>query len=369
MKTLMICLIILVALACISQAAILYVDKDDTAPYTEVQPAINAASAGDTIMIAPSFNTYSGFTVDRFVHIIGAGTDTLPGQASKINGTVQINGSADNSELLSLWIAYGSDQIDGDSLAAVVRIGSGAQGIRFSRCYIENTYSESYYSGYCIWIGQNTEVTITSCGLVVINHNVHTCIKLAPQQNTSILNVSNSIMLWGQISGGGIGTVIEVRHCFVHESQNRGIISGSNAGGTIKNTFLHNSDGAAFFVDAPNFAASYCATYGAVPGGAGNIAANAWNEYVHWVPYGLLCQSDYHLAAGSQLQDAGDPITPPDLDGSRADIGVYGGQTPFVYFGLPDIPFVTGLEVPASVPQNGVLHIGSTGRVGEGGGE
>ena len=59
-------------------------------------------------------------------------------------------------------------------------------------------------------------------------------------------------------------------------------------------------------------------TYSDVMGGfagAGNIDADPlfWN----------LAKDDYHLQAGSPCIDAGDPISPPDPDGSRADMGAF----------------------------------------------
>jgi hypothetical protein len=169
------------------------------------------------------------------------------------------------------------------------------------------------------------------------------------------------------MSGGSTGSTAAVRNCLAQSALGYGFFYSGSGGGTIENSILLLPSGLPFVTAAPGFAVSYCATTGVIPVGPGNItvASADFVWFADWDPF----RSDYHLAQSSALRDAGDPITPPDLDGSRADIGLFGGQTPFVYFGLPDFPVVIGLEVPVSVPQNGILHIGSRGRVGQGGGE
>jgi len=112
----------------------------------------------------------------------------------------------------------------------------------------------------------------------------------------------------------------------------------------------------------PNLSFNYCASQGAVPPGIGNIAI-VGGEFLNLVS-GDPRLSNYHLSSNSTLRDAGNPLSPPDRDGSRADIGIYGGQNPYNEFGIPDFPFVTELNVSPTVPQNGVLWIGSRGRVG-----
>jgi hypothetical protein len=76
--------------------------------------------------------------------------------------------------------------------------------------------------------------------------------------------------------------------------------------------------------------------------------------------------SDYHLAVGSNLIDAGNPGSLGDLDMTPADIGNYGGQHPYVDGGVPDYPFAVQLAVPYSAPLNGTMRVAGRGRVGPG---
>ncbi|MBK8129621.1 MAG: hypothetical protein IPK53_12225 [bacterium] len=85
---------------------------------------------------------------------------------------------------------------------------------------------------------------------------------------------------------------------------------------------------------------------------------NASNNY----EYGV---SNLHLVAGSPCINSGDPVQ-LDFDGSRSDMGIYGGQTPFIDSGAPNYPFVQSLTVPPSVTVGNQLQIQSQGRIGRG---
>ena len=74
--------------------------------------------------------------------------------------------------------------------------------------------------------------------------------------------------------------------------------------------------------------------------------------------------SNLQLRPGSPLIDAGNPFI-LDLDGSRSDIGVYGGSKPFIPRGLPDYPFVVDMLVSPQVIDAGVdVNASAIGRVG-----
>lgn len=56
------------------------------AQFTDVQSAINAASNGDTIYVQQSSITYSGFTIDKELTIIGRGHSNTPNYITFLNG-------------------------------------------------------------------------------------------------------------------------------------------------------------------------------------------------------------------------------------------------------------------------------------------
>lgn len=138
-------------LAGLASAATHYVDINGLAPYTQVQPAINAASAEDTVVVAPGYD-YSGFTVDRRLVIIGAGTSIDATEGTRIGGIVTVTDAADSTELQGLWIVASVFHGTIDSGAAVLRIRSGARGVFVLRCLMENTNVSSYAAGISLGI-------------------------------------------------------------------------------------------------------------------------------------------------------------------------------------------------------------------------
>ncbi|MCB9391427.1 MAG: hypothetical protein H6506_02110 [Calditrichaeota bacterium] len=115
-----------------------------------------------------------------------------------------------------------------------------------------------------------------------------------------------------------------------------------------------------------NITYSYCSYSEASyppPGGTGVLADSS--EFTN-ISYETIRSCDFHLPTGSVLSDAGNPASPFDLDGSAADIGIYGGQHPYVDGGVPDYPFAVQVEVPYSAPLNGTMRIWGRGRVGPG---
>jgi hypothetical protein len=80
-------------------------------------------------------------------------------------------------------------------------------------------------------------------------------------------------------------------------------------------------------------------------------------------------QIDLTLASGSGWIDAGRTGTLYlDTDGSRSDIGIYGGPNPFDDGrGAPSVPVVIQFQVsPTTVSPTGTITIQATGRIGAG---
>jgi hypothetical protein len=139
-------------------------------------------------------------------------------------------------------------------------------------------------------------------------------------------------------------------HCLVVYSGNNGRGFSTNAVGTIRNCA---SWGGNLVISAPNVVITCSAS---------NTAGN------NFVNIGSNPQTaDYHLSPTSALRDSGCVGSALDLDSTRADIAVFGGQTPWVQSGFPSWPPVAyDLQIPLSVPQNGVMRVYSKGRVGPG---
>ena len=342
----------------VSEAAIFRVATGGAQPYSQVQPAINAASAGDTILVFPGI--YNGFIVNCRLVVIGAGTSDL-GEGTKITGLVEVNDAADSTELRSLWIR--TNTYTGiDSTSSSLLIHSGATEILVWRCFIEN-YSGAGSAGRCAFAGNGTS---TQWVQSVFWASVGPCNGL-PIKNGSAVSLTACVF---SATTYGVecpaGTSFTARHCVFTYSGSAIQPFVTTAYGTVENCVFLSSSGPSYST-GPNVGYFYCAGGPAVPPGSTNFVTTsvAFQNIV----YGSPRASNYYLSATSNLRDAGRPDSlggPPDLDSTRADLGIYGGLHPYVDGGIPDYPFMIRLDAPITVPQNGVMRIWARGQVGPG---
>lgn len=356
-------LLAVLLLANVSSGAVLKVASDGTQPYSQVTTAIAAASSGDTVLVMAG--TYTGFTVDRKLVIIGAGTGIGIGEGVMVNGAVEVLDAADSTEIRSLWLRAGFSNGSADSLAAVLRLRSGVTRVFVWRCFVENTHASS--SAACVWLGNAVSADLIQCVLWYSGGTDATGrFGLLYRSNTSI---TMSSCVFSSVERGlyqypaTTGTTALIKHCvFTAENSNQYPVSGSVTG-VIENCAFIDEVGYTQY-HATGMSYSYCAWTNQAPPGATNFQTTL----AAFVIMNLMNarSSDYHLAAGSNLIDAGNPGSPNDLDNSRADIGIYGGQHPYVEGGVPDYPFAVQVEVPYSAPLNGTMRIWGRGRVGPG---
>ncbi len=78
----------------------------------------------------------------------------------------------------------------------------------------------------------------------------------------------------------------------------------------------------------------------------------------------LPSSHDFHPFSGSTVIDNGDPLI-LDRDGTRSDIGCTGGQNPFNFTGIPEVPIATWLHVPSQVYQGQSLPVAARGFIGD----
>ncbi len=356
-------LLAVVLLASVSSAAILKVASDGTQPYSQISTAIAASSSGDTILVMAG--AYAGFTVDRKLVIIGAGTGIGIGEGVMVNGFVEVADAADSTELRSLWLRGSYTNGSVDSLASVLRIRSGATRIFVWRCFVENTYS-SFFTA-CCWAGIGSSVEFVQCTMWNSGSTTsYVRYGVLYRSNTSVTLtacvLANSERFLHQYSATS-GASAQVSHCiFTTRLFAQTAVSGSITGVVENCAFLVESGYGQTYEGSMSY--SYCAYTNTAPPGATHISTTA-AAFVN-LQLSDARASNYYLAAGSNLIDAGNPGSANDLDNSRADIGIYGGQHPYVDGGVPDYPFAVQVEVPYSAPLNGTMRIWGRGRVGPG---
>ena len=173
----------------------------------------------------------------------------------------------------------------------------------------------------------------------IINNIIENCSDL--NQNSSEINSAKAILV---IDGGPITRIVGnlIRDCYVQNEQNHFL--KAPLGTVLRNNFFK-------ILDGYNANRGQAFTGGVV--GVDNIA-EAIDPKLN---------SDFTLASDSPCIDAGPPDPQyNDRDGSRNDIGMFGGHN-FIPDGkTTDKPIVLGLDVaPIAVPIGGTVTIESTG--------
>jgi hypothetical protein len=291
------------------------------AMYKDVQPAIDAASVGDTVFIHASPTTYSGsYSLKKKIVLLGEGTSSV---------------------LYAITI---------DSLAGQTVSGLVINGIQVSYLYntnksvkgvtITNSYATSAdVDGVSYIIVKNIFTSTVTLGANCIFSNNIVGNYLTNGSNNVI---SNNIFLVGYTTGASAGSIRSVTNCsvtnniFLHTTN--AVYQGTN------NTFSKNMQGG---TDLPsgNYSGVVVSPAGAVPSvvfSETGISAGMSNSTYYQYYWSLL--------PNSPAKNAG-------TDGK--DLGLYGGSYPWAstktFNGDPGLPKVTLVEV-----QNAVLAPGGT---------
>jgi hypothetical protein len=305
------CMAALLLTTTVAQAKIWRVNNNFgvRADFTQLnEAAINQqVNAGDTIYLEGSSTAYSGFNLYKRLVIIGPGY-LLSGTTG--NAGLQAN---PNSATITMYVdslASGSVFMGLDLTA---NMHGGTDNIRFERCYLS--------------IGQWTTGRIMS-NLVINKCFIHSHrFTTYPTEN---LEVTNCIFETSVSYMAGMNSLYRNNIFF-------------NAHLTISNAYISNN----IFVGS-NFTPTSCTIKYNLSSG-NNLPAG--NGNVNGVPAGSLFvggssrDGKHMLSATSPARGAGEPI-----EGITPDCGAYGTPDPYRLSGIPPIPTIYELTVPASVP-------------------
>lgn len=336
--------------AVLANAAILRVSPNGSAPYTTIMAAYTAAVNGDTIVVGPG--TYTDpITSTKRLKVIGAGWD----QASTYYWYFNTGSTGSSLEGLYMQNSGASD---------VVYAYATADSITISRCWL---YSNHYYCGFERQASTGKWSTIQDCiftGYYAINGQdfiraagdsmiVRNCLFAHPSSTVAgqcvvdgaprFLSMTNNVCV-------NVREIFNLTGTFGMYAANN-VVWDWNASGT-------------WGTYSPTATLEYNASATPAPPGSSGItlAADPFVNYTEANGFenGI---SDFHPAAGSPLIDAGVP-TLLDRDGSRSDLGIYGGPYQFVENGAPAYPFVISVIAPAAIVSGDSLSVSTTGRVG-----
>jgi len=369
-----------------SQAAIWVVNQNGTGNFLTIQSAINSPTvqSGDTIFLAPSNHfeqgianstkslTYLGSGYDA--SIIHGGGFTLTNGVHRFSG-LHIDGSinatlCDSLKLESVELAgavlsdncYHTDII-GCRIGGTVTHPSNAitgstfklQRCRTSGVSVSNAAATITQN---VVDGTNNLVSLSANGSSAISNNV---LRHASGNLVSIIELSNT---------SSYAIVVTNNVLYYTQSAQRYAISAGNSTAYIFNNILREGGFLPIRDVGPSTAVGYNSVFNMLGGmpGPGNIGGDP--RFVEFNTSDPPDSLDFHLLSISPCINTGNPDAQyNDLDGSRNDMGVYGGVGPIgsipIVVEPPNYPAVTNLSLfPVIVPGNGTIEIRATGRIG-----
>jgi hypothetical protein len=317
MKTIFRSLLLSLAATFPLHAAILTVDNNPgaVAMFDNFEDAYEAASDGDTILLAGSFNNYGGHTLLKRLKVVGPGYllegNAIPGLSSRSAqiaitcsvGSPLVGGTAANSEFIGLELG--------------ISVETGVPGIRVSKCHVSSSVRSS--------------ATFRS-PVVVSKSYFTTPIFFSSGSSGSV--ISNSILDDVSISTTGIS----VDRCVITFSFN------GNTSTSIANSIFVFSSASNFTQNSTSVANCMAVGFNTLPAGGGNINGQLiGNVFLNTGSN----DGKWRLKAGSPALGAGT---------SGSDMGAFGGTNPYVLSGVPGIPRLTRLVVPATATSTSGLQ-------------
>ncbi len=294
------------------------------ADFTNCAAALASSSVvnDDTLYIEGSATNYAGFTLDKRLVIIGtgyfiSGTDSNPGlqlgnSSSFGSGYIIFDSTGSGSTLIGL-----------DNFTfGVGQTGSAADNITITRCRMNSI--SAYYGNVANTIMAGFK--INKCYISDISLNTYTLTNW---------EVTNNILTGGITMNSAQNINNLIRNNVIRGQMNlysayfsNNIITGTTfttVNVTVKNNISNGSN---------------------LPVGNGNLNNQA-DAVVFQGLTGNSTDGQWRLKAGSPAIVAGETIS-----SITPDCGAFGTADPYKLSGIPAIPTIYSLTVPASVPSN-----------------
>ncbi len=302
-----------------SFAATIIVDNNPNhaADHRTLQAAVDAATAGDTILIGPSFtgNSYGEATIKKKLFIYGTGylleENNYKGGVSQVGNILfrgDFIGSSPNGSIISGVEANSIDISVQDDEAYVI------ENIEIKRNKTGGVYLSSS--------DQNLRIKDIVISSNIINGKIGI--------GNAIAIINNNIVKTNDTAGTGFncysGEILMFNNSFIYAKasfDSSGFFNGTCSGEVYNNIFNGYEKGTSIPV---NIHDNYNGTYTVLQ-----------QQVYTWTGSE---DSQFQLRANSLAKGA-------CLNGT--DCGAFAGTTPYILSGLPPRPRITNLELPASV--------------------
>ncbi len=303
-------LILTILFACVSTflfSSILTVDNNipSIGQYSTLQAAHDAASSGDILQVMPSNTPYQGIVVSKTLKIIGVGWqpegyDGITIKNTTINGTMEFTTDAANSKLEGFGGEFG---IDINCSSLVCKKNQLGKAIIRDQC-TNLLFSQNLITSY-----ESIPIYNFELSSFYFSNNIIVSLSNIYGSGSAFLNINGNTVITNNLICKKGNLYLEIGVNFNGNPS----LSG--------NIFCSGTQQAAYYLNS-------------------NIIGNS----------SIYDVDTYHLIPGSPAIDAGNPNTAyNDLDGTRNDIGAYGGPTPFVDGGITGLPTITEFQGPMTV--------------------
>ena len=304
----------------LSFAKVITVDNKYPYPadYKTLQEAHDNANDGDDIYLSPSPIKYNGINVTKRLNIYGVGfeiTDYIGEpftQTAMITGTIIFNANSEGSTIIG---------VDGN-----FNIHIHTENITVKRCSIykieitedgaHNGSGSSIVQNKIISGGAAINMDNSISNILIYNNyfecNWNTCIFVQSYATVQDISIYNNVFA---------GTSTKIPSIIYSRFINNIIVHGSSGSpnGTIFN---------------------YNMSHGDLPEGYRNLTNVDMST--------VFEENSYHLKADSPAKGSGE---------NGADMGMYGGDMPFVDGGFPALPSILQIEAPKIGSKSGGIEV------------
>lgn len=329
-------------------AAIITVDNKypSIGDFTTLQDAYYATNPGDTIYVYPSQDSYSSISLSKQLTILGAGFGYEyyeQGIHTSRLGGVTLNDGSEYSVIQGLHTSTIS--IYADYVTIQNNLSYSTITIDADNCLIKQN------DLYRITVSENHE------GNQIIGNKIEgTADCISVYDNNTVRICNNILQCNAAVNGKCIGTYSNVSIVIANN------VLKSNGYAISAGGDCHAYNNIICYGGCSGYIFEYNLSGSSYPSGGSNITGvylpSVFVDYEN---------EDFHLKAGSPAIDAGHPSAGfNDLDGSRNDMGIYGGPTPYKdIHNKPGIPTIYEFLADEIVIENGTLDVQIKATTGE----
>lgn len=323
-----------------------YVSPSGVSPYVTIASAYNVSVAGDTVLIGPG--TYAeGLAVYRQTTFIGAGWDV-----TQITNIALYAGAGTVVEGL----------FSNGTGGYPCYFGANMDSVTIRRCRIVDPSNAGYpcvYQG-----GASALTTFEDCQLIQSYATNVVTVSLGHIVFRNCLFVLQSATVNTYAFSGNNGNLEIYNSVFL------GFNRIFNCTGTLPVVYINNivydwlGAGPQYGTYLAGSMLAYNASDRIIPPGT-NVILLTTNPFVSYDSTANWSDaSNLRMAGGSPCIHTGHPSI-LNLDGSRSDMGIYGGPRPMVDRGVPSYPFPISLTItPTLIGVGDSIQVNTSGRVG-----